>query len=75
MGDSNPAAAAVALRGCDHGSDMIVSEMRCGMCGGSIEVKLLDRKDPKCAPLSRVMIRCPNCNSSMMEDVRVIRGS
>jgi DNA-directed RNA polymerase subunit RPC12/RpoP len=52
---------------------MIVSEMKCGMCGRRFEVEMLDREDPRERHVQGVPVRCPNCNSTMVEKVHVIR--
>jgi DNA-directed RNA polymerase subunit RPC12/RpoP len=52
---------------------MIIGEMKCQMCGRRFEVELLDREDPKERHLPGGPVRCPNCNSSMVERIRVIR--
>jgi hypothetical protein len=52
---------------------MIVSEMKCGMCGRRFEVEMLDREDPKERHACGIPVRCPNCNSTTVEKVCVIR--
>ena len=52
---------------------MIVSEMKCGMCGRRFEAEMLDREDPKERQVQGMPLRCLNCNSTMVEKVRVIR--
>ncbi len=52
---------------------MIVQEMKCGMCGRRFEVEVLDREDPKEKHVQGYPVRCPNCNSGMVEKVRDIR--
>jgi DNA-directed RNA polymerase subunit RPC12/RpoP len=52
---------------------MIVSEMKCSKCGRRFEVEMLDREDPRERHMTGVPVRCPICNSTMAEKVRVIR--
>lgn len=52
---------------------MIVSEMKCSMCGRRFEAEMLDREDPRERQVPGVPLRCPNCKSTMMEKVRVTR--
>ncbi len=52
---------------------MIVSEMKCGMCGRRFEVEMLDREDPRERHVPGVPVRCPNCKSTIVERGRVIR--
>ena len=52
---------------------MIVSEMKCGMCGCRFEAEMLDREDPKERHVQGAPLRCPNCKSTIVEKVRVIR--
>ncbi len=52
---------------------MVVNEMKCGMCGRRFEAEVLDREDPKERNVHGVPLRCPNCNSNLIEKVRVIR--
>jgi hypothetical protein len=52
---------------------MIVGEMKCQMCGRRFEVEMLDREDPRERHVQGVPVRCPNCNSTAVEKVRVIR--
>lgn len=52
---------------------MIDSEMKCGMCGRRFEAEMLDREDSREQRIYGVPVRCPNCNSTMGEKVRVIR--
>ncbi len=52
---------------------MIIGEMKCGMCGRRFEVDMLDREDLRERDVPGVPIRCPNCRSTMVEKVRVIR--
>lgn len=52
---------------------MIVGEMKCQMCGRRFEVELLDREDPRERHVQGAPARCPNCNSTQVEKVRVIR--
>ncbi|MGL6075205.1 MAG: hypothetical protein ACRC8S_13680 [Fimbriiglobus sp.] len=52
---------------------MVVSEMKCGMCGCRFEIKVLDRQDPKEKDVPGYPVRCPNCNSNMVEKVRDVR--
>jgi DNA-directed RNA polymerase subunit RPC12/RpoP len=52
---------------------MIISEMKCSMCGRRFEAEMLDREDPKERHVPGVPLRCPNCNSTVVEKIRVIR--
>lgn len=52
---------------------MVVSEMKCGMCGRRFEIEVLDRQDPKEKYVPGYPVRCPNCNSNMVEKVRDVR--
>jgi DNA-directed RNA polymerase subunit RPC12/RpoP len=52
---------------------MIVTEMKCGMCGRRFEAELLDREDSKERHVHGAPLRCPNCNSKMLERIRLIR--
>ena len=52
---------------------MVVNEMKCGMCGARFEAKILDRQDPREQYVQGVPIRCPKCNSTTVEVIRVIR--
>lgn len=52
---------------------MVVCEMKCGMCGRRFEIEVLDRQDPKEKHLPGIPVRCPNCNSKMVEKVRDVR--
>jgi DNA-directed RNA polymerase subunit RPC12/RpoP len=52
---------------------MIVREMKCGMCGRRFEVEVLDRDDPKEKHVPGYPVRCPNCNSTLVEKVRDLR--
>jgi len=52
---------------------MVVSEMKCGMCGYRFEAHLLDREDPKEKHEPGARLRCPKCNSMTVEVVRVLR--
>jgi hypothetical protein len=52
---------------------MVVSEMKCGMCGHRFEAKMLDRDDPKEKHEYGVPLRCPKCNSTTVEVLRVLR--
>jgi len=52
---------------------MVVNEMKCGMCGRRFEVEVLDREDPRERHVQGVPVRCPNCNSNMVETIRAIR--
>lgn len=52
---------------------MLVTEMKCGMCGRQFETEVLDREDPKERHVYGAPLRCPNCNSTMLERIRVVR--
>jgi DNA-directed RNA polymerase subunit RPC12/RpoP len=52
---------------------MVVKEMKCGMCGRRFDAELLDREDPRERHMQGAPLRCPNCNSTMLETIRVIR--
>ena len=52
---------------------MIVAEVKCGICGRRFEAQMLDREDPKERQVGGVPLRCPGCNSTIVEKVRVIR--
>lgn len=52
---------------------MVVSDMKCGMCGHRFQAEVLDREDPRERIVQGVPLRCPNCNSTMVEKIRVIR--
>jgi len=52
---------------------MVVSEMKCGMCGRRFEAELLDRDNPKERNVRGVPMRCPQCSSTMLEMIRVLR--
>jgi DNA-directed RNA polymerase subunit RPC12/RpoP len=52
---------------------MIVSEMKCSMCGHRFESEMLDREDPKERHVQGAPLRCPKCNSTVVEIIRVIR--
>lgn len=52
---------------------MVVSKMKCGICGCQFEAEMLDREDPKERLFHWSPVRCPNCNSTIVEKLRVIR--
>jgi hypothetical protein len=52
---------------------MIISEMKCSMCSHRFEAEMLDQDDPKERDVLGVPLRCPKCNSTMVEKIRVIR--
>jgi hypothetical protein len=52
---------------------MIVCEMKCQMCGRRFEVEMLDREDPRERDVRGLPVRCPNCNSTSVERVCVVR--
>jgi DNA-directed RNA polymerase subunit RPC12/RpoP len=52
---------------------MVVSEMKCSTCGGRFEAEIIDREDSRERYIQGVPLRCPNCKSTMVEKVRVIR--
>lgn len=52
---------------------MIVGELKCQMCGRRFEVEMLDREDPREQHVQGVPVQCPNCNSTRVEKVRVVR--
>ena len=52
---------------------MVVKEMKCSMCGHRFQAELLDREDPNERHVFGAPLRCPKCNSTMVEAIRVIR--
>lgn len=50
---------------------MLKVEYQCQRCGNRFEETVLDRKDPKEVFVQGVPIRCPNCASGMIEQIRV----
>lgn len=52
---------------------MVISEMKCGMCGHRFELEILDRDDPKEKHVSGYPVRCPKCQSTTVEKTRVVR--
>lgn len=52
---------------------MLILEMKCGMCGNRFEAKALDNEDARERHQHGTPIRCPKCNSSVVEKVRTIR--
>jgi predicted Zn-ribbon and HTH transcriptional regulator len=52
---------------------MVVKEMKCEMCGHRFNAELLDRDDPREQYVPGAPLRCPKCNSTMLEPVRVVR--
>jgi DNA-directed RNA polymerase subunit RPC12/RpoP len=52
---------------------MVVQEIRCSMCGNTFEAKVLDRDDPQERDVYGSSLRCPKCNSVMLNVVRTIR--
>jgi DNA-directed RNA polymerase subunit RPC12/RpoP len=52
---------------------MIVVVLKCQMCGKQFEAELLDRDDPNERHRHGMPIRCPRCNSSEIERIRVLR--
>jgi hypothetical protein len=52
---------------------MIVSKMKCSMCGRRFEAEMLDREDPRERQVPGLPLLCPNCKSMMVEKIRVIR--
>jgi DNA-directed RNA polymerase subunit RPC12/RpoP len=52
---------------------MTGSETKCGMCDRRFEAEKLDREDPMEQRIYGVPVRCPNCTSTMLENVKVTR--
>jgi predicted Zn-ribbon and HTH transcriptional regulator len=52
---------------------MLVKEMKCGMCGTHFEAEFIDREDPHEREIHGSPLRCPRCQSSVIEEVRIIR--
>jgi DNA-directed RNA polymerase subunit RPC12/RpoP len=52
---------------------MLLIEKKCGKCGHRFEAEVLDRETPEERQIQGAPLRCPNCNSTMLERVRVIR--
>lgn len=52
---------------------MVVIEMKCTMCGRRFEAEALDRENPQERHVHGAPLRCPNCQSTMLEKLRVIR--
>ena len=52
---------------------MIISQMKCQMCGERFEAKLLDRDNPRERNIVGSPVRCPHCNSERVETIRRVR--
>lgn len=52
---------------------MVVIELKCSMCGCRLEAEALDREDPKERHIQGAPVRCPNCQSTMVNKIRVVR--
>lgn len=52
---------------------MILIELKCGRCGHRFEAEALDRETPEERRVEGAPLRCPKCNSTLLERIRVIR--
>ena len=52
---------------------MVVKELKCQRCGRRFEAEVLDREDPREEHVHGSPVRCPNCQSTFVDVVRVLR--
>ena len=52
---------------------MIIKELKCQRCGHRFESEVLDRDDPKEEYIQGSPVRCPQCQSTFLDTVRVLR--
>lgn len=52
---------------------MVLTEFKCGMCNHRFEAEVLDRDDPRERNKPGAPLRCPNCQSTILEILRTIR--